>query len=48
MKKLGIWVKARSALGSYQATFRRIAFSNESRAGVTPLTTSTEMEQCGG
>jgi hypothetical protein len=35
MKKLGIWVKVTSALGSYQLSFDVSRFADESRADVT-------------
>jgi hypothetical protein len=37
MNELGIWVKAKSALGSYQLRFDVSRFADESRADVTPF-----------
>jgi hypothetical protein len=36
IKKLGLWVKVKSALGSYQLRFDVSRFTDESRADVTP------------
>ena len=37
MKKLGIWVKVKSGLDSYQLRFDVSRFTDESRADVTPF-----------
>jgi hypothetical protein len=36
MKKLGLWVKVKSALGSYQLRFDVSRFTDEPRADVPP------------